>query len=197
MAMRQLLLAQHARTHSAAAVPSDLPLEDMLLNGLSDDKIRLRPRDGLNPIAWYLWHMARTEDVAMNVILSARGQVLDEANWAARLGVSRRDIGTGMTDAEVGDLSARVDVGALRAYRGEVGRRTHELIQELDLDGLATPVGAAEMDRAVSAGAFGPNAGWLGGFWTGRPREFFLTFTVIAHSNTQLGEAWVLREMLN
>jgi hypothetical protein len=49
--LRQLLLAQHARTHSAAAIPSDLPLEDMLLEGLSDDQRRRsgclpRPEDG-------------------------------------------------------------------------------------------------------------------------------------------------------
>ena len=196
MDIRQLLLAQHARTHSAATLPSDLPLEDMLLDGLDDDKIRLRPREGLNSMAWFLWHMARAEDAASNLILAGRGQVLDEADWLARLGVARRDIGTGMTDDEVSDLSARVDVGALRSYRAAVGRRTHEVIQGLDLDGLGAAVGAAEIDRAVAAGAFGPNAGWLAGFWNGRPREFFLTFTVIGHNYNQIGEAWVLREML-
>jgi hypothetical protein len=196
VSLRQLLLAQHARTHSGAAIRSDLPLEDLLLDGLSDDQIRLRPRDGLNSIAWFVWHMARTEDVAANVILSRRRQVLDEGDWLARLGVARRDIGTGMTDDEVSDLSAGVDVGALREYRAEVGRRTQELIQGLDLEGLGAAVEDDAMERLAAAGAFGPNAAWLAGFWNGRPREFFLTFTVIGHNYTQLGEAWVTRGLV-
>src|SRR5688500_1637788 len=196
MTLRELLLAQHARTHSAATLASDLPLEDMLLDGLDGEEIRLRRVEGLSAMTWFLSHMARAEDAAANLILAGRGQVLDEADWLARLAVGRRDIGTGMTNAEVSDLSARVDVGALRAYRAAVGRRTHEVIQGLDLDGLGAAVGALEIDRAVAAGAFGPNAGWLAGFWNGRPREFFLTFTVIGHNYNQIGEAWVLKGFL-
>lgn len=44
------------------------------LHGLPDDQLRLRPQ-GWNSIAYLLWHMARCEDVAANVVVAQRPQV--------------------------------------------------------------------------------------------------------------------------
>ena len=38
-------------------------------------------------------------------------------------------MGTGMTDNEVVEFSARVNTVALRAYSGAVGRRTQEIVR--------------------------------------------------------------------
>ena len=83
-----------------------------LLDGLTDEQLRQRPH-GVNSIAWLLWHLARCEDVGVNRLVVDRPQLLDDEGWLARLGVPRRDIGTGMTSDE---LSARVDLAALRDY---------------------------------------------------------------------------------
>jgi len=45
--------------------------------------------------------------------LTDRPQVLEE--WFERLAVPRRDVGTGMSDAEVDELSARIDLHAQTA----------------------------------------------------------------------------------
>lgn len=174
---------------------SDLPLEDLLMDGLSDDKARTRPRD-LNSIAWLLWHMARTEDVAMNLVVADRPQVLREQEWLRRLNVARGDIGTGMTSEEVSELSATIDVPALRGYRAAVGQRTREIVGALPVERLADNVGALQLSRLQEEGALGANGAWLAGVWDGRPKEFFVTFTSIAHSYAQLGEAFVLRGLL-
>jgi hypothetical protein len=42
-----------------------------------------------------------------------------------------RDVGTGMGDDEVSDLSARLDLVALRGYYTAVGRRTLEVVRSL------------------------------------------------------------------
>jgi hypothetical protein len=86
MDARDLFLIEHARVHSAAVAPAGGPLwlEDALLRGLSDDQLRWRT-DGGNSLAWLLWHMARIEDVAVNVVLAAGGQVLAEEDWRGRL----------------------------------------------------------------------------------------------------------------
>ncbi len=149
---RQVLLSQHARTHSTMIGPTDLPLEDMVLSELSDEQIRLRPHAGSNSIAWLLWHMARCEDVAVNLIVAERLQVVDETDWPRRLNVARRDIGTGMTDDEVNALSANVDIAALRAYRAQVGRRTQEGIRSLPLEELQTPMDATLMASVICRG---------------------------------------------
>ena len=46
----------------------------------------------------------------------ARVEVMDRGDWATRMNVTRRDVGTGMTDAEVDVLSAAIDLAGLRKY---------------------------------------------------------------------------------
>ena len=71
--------------------------------------MRVRPGKGLNSLVWLLWHMARVEDVAVNLVLIAGRQVLDDG-WSSRLDVPRTDVGRGMTEDEVVDLTARADI---------------------------------------------------------------------------------------
>ena len=82
-------------------------LVDGLLAKLPEAHLRTRPHPGVNTVAWLLWHSARIEDVAVNRFLADRPQVLDDG-WFERLTVARRDVGTGMSDAEVDELSARI-----------------------------------------------------------------------------------------
>jgi hypothetical protein len=84
------------------------------LQGLSEPQMRLRPQ-GLNSIAWLVWHMARCED-ALNLLLAGRPQVLDAEGWLPRLQLSIRDVGTEMSDDEASDLSARIHLPALRDF---------------------------------------------------------------------------------
>jgi hypothetical protein len=49
-----------------------------------------------------MWHISRCEDVGVNRILVEGKQMLDAGSWIDRLQVPRRDIGTEMTDSEVG-----------------------------------------------------------------------------------------------
>ena len=37
-------------------------VNDMFLRGLDDDQFRHQPKEGLNSIAWYLWHTSRWQD---------------------------------------------------------------------------------------------------------------------------------------
>jgi hypothetical protein len=47
-----------------------MQVERDFLQGLSDAQMRSR-RDGLNSIAWHVWHIARCED-ALNLLLAGR-----------------------------------------------------------------------------------------------------------------------------
>src|SRR6266849_9995801 len=113
-------------------------LVDRLFSGLSEAQLRGRPHPGVNTIAWLLWHSARIEDVALNRFLTDGAQMLTE--WIERLAVPRRDVGTGMTDAQVDDLSARIDLQALRGYLGAVTWRTFALVETLRASDLESPV---------------------------------------------------------
>lgn len=189
------LLRQHARLHSAAVATTEAPsFEDAQLDDLTEPEMRRRP-PGLNSIAWIIWHIARAEDVVMNSVIAGRPQVLD-SEWLGRLRLSRRDIGTGMQDAEVNDLSARIDLRGLRAYRAAVGRRTREVIGALDADRLDRVITADDVARARAAGAFGTGAEWVPDLWTGATLGFLAGRNAIVHNSTHFGEIGIVRAAL-
>ena len=167
-------------------------LVDGLLSGLPEAQLRGRPHPGVNTIAWLLWHSARIEDVAVNRFLADRPQVLD-GGWLERLGVARRDVGTGMSDAEVDELSARTDIQALRGYWDAVSARTLELVETLRGTDLEATVPGERVTSVVrSEGAVAPGAEWLTEFWAGgRPRAWILAQTALLHPYGHYYEARV------
>ncbi len=102
-------------------------LADDLVAGLTEAQVRGRPVPGANPVAWLIWHAMRIEDVCVNRFILDRPQVLD-AGWPQRLRVERRDVGTGMDDAQVDALCAAVDVEQLRGYCRAVTRATLDAV---------------------------------------------------------------------
>jgi hypothetical protein len=195
MDLVRFFLGLHAATH-AGDVSGGPPGTERWLGGLSDDQLRRRPGEGVNSIVWLLWHMARTEDVAVNLVVAGRAQVLDEG-WARRMSVARRDMGTGMTGAEVAELSERADVAAVRAYRSAVGIRTREVVQALPPAVWDEVLGLEDTSRAAVAGAFGPNDDWIEGVghrpWQGHTRGHQLGQTAIRHNTAHIGEGVTVR----
>ena len=166
-------------------------LVDGLFASLSEAQLRARPHPGVNTVAWLLWHSARIEDVALNRFLTDRPQVLEE--WLERLSVLRRDVGTGMTDAEVDELSARIDLHALRGYWGAVTSRALATVETLRGSDLEAQV-AGERVRSVvlSEGMVAPGAEWLTEFWAGgRSRAWILAQTALLHPYGHYYEARV------
>src|SRR5256714_8148737 len=127
MDAKNLFLAQHAAVQSAAVGGNPASAAERAFAGLSDEQMRVRPREDLNSLAWLMWHIARAEDIMVNTILHGRDQVCDDA-WRKGLGVSRRDFGIGMTSTEVTELTRQVDLAALREYRDAVGRPTPQIL---------------------------------------------------------------------
>jgi DinB superfamily len=194
MTALEFFLTQHTRLHSAkVAEVEGGSFADRVFGGLTDEQMRLRPARGVNSLAWLLWHLARAEDAVVNAVVGAREQVLNAEDWPGRLGVARRDIGTAMTDTEVGELGARLDLSAARAYRDAVGRRTQEVVRELAPARWSEVLSAVDTDRAVAAGAFGPGAEWVPKMYQGRTRAGMLGANAISHNAMHLGEAISVR----
>ncbi len=195
-AMR-LFLSQHAMLHSADMANSgEWSFEDEVVEGLSDEQLRARTADSMNSIAWLLWHMARIEDVTMNLLVAGRSQAFLEANWQERLKVTRYDVGTSMSDSEVADFTAQVNLAALRAYRVAVGRRTREIIKALSPVEAWENVDPAQIRRLVDEGVLAGAALDLARFWGGRKKAGILTMPATRHSFTHLNEARAVRRKL-
>ena len=192
METRDLFLDQHAAVHSAAVGGNKMSAAERTFGGVSDEQMRLRPREDLNSLAWLLWHIARAEDIFVNIVLAGRAQVWDAA-WTQRLGVTRPDFGIGMTSAEVTDLTRQVQLGALREYRDAVGRRTREIVAGFtaqDWDGVV-PVEAVQ--RAADEGAFGARTAQIVKAFPGRPRVTLLSGIALFHAAGHMGEASTVR----
>jgi hypothetical protein len=165
-----------------------MQVERDFLHSLSEAQMRLRPQ-GLNSIAWLVWHMARCED-ALNVLLGAQPQVLDDEHWLPRLNLSARDVGTGMGDDEVSDLSARLDLAALRDYYTAVGRRTVEVVRSLRPEALDE---FPDLQRLRTEGVFRENAVRLIAEREGETKGWWLGQLGIAHSQSHRGQAVTIR----
>jgi hypothetical protein len=192
MDIRDLFLEQHAAVHSAAVGGNKASAAERTFGGLSDEQMRVRPREDLNSVAWLLWHIARAEDIFVNVVLAGREQLFEDG-WAKRLGVSRRDFGIGMTSAEVSELTRTIDVGAAREYRDTVGRRTREIVGAFtpqDWEGMTT---TEANERAAAAGAFGARAEMLVKAFSNRPRTGLLSGIALFHPSGHMGEANTVR----
>jgi len=167
-----------------------------LLAALSDGELRGRAHPGVNPVAWLVWHSARIEDVGVNRFVVDRPQVHEA--WSDRLGVGRRDVGTGMTDAEVDALSTAIDLGALRGYWDAVTERTTAVIRTLrgtDIDSI--PDGERVRNVCVGEGVVAPGAEWLIEFWaTNRKRSWLLVQMALLHPYGHYYEARVATGLL-
>ncbi len=152
MDARDLFLDQHAAVHSAAVGGNKMSAAERAFAGLSDEQMRVRPREDLNSLAWLMWHIARAEDIMVSQVMNGRAQAFEDG-WAKRLGITRRDFGIGMTSAEVTELTGQIDVGALREYRDAVGRRTREIVSGYKAQDWDGQVSAEGMQAAASAGA--------------------------------------------
>jgi hypothetical protein len=192
MDIRDLFLEQHAAVHSAAVGGNKASAAERTFGGLSDEQMRVRPREDLNSLAWLLWHITRAEDIFVNMVLAGREQVFEDG-WAKRLGVSRRDFGIGMTGAEVTDLTRTIDIGATREYRDAVGRRTRDVVGGFTASDWQGTTTTEANERAAAAGAFGARAEMLVKAFSGRPRSGLLSGIALFHASGHMGEANTVR----
>ncbi len=111
--------------------------------------LRQRPHPRANSIAWNIWHFVRVEDVGLNRFVAERPQVLDQDDWFARMNLPWRHSGSGMSLAEVEEMSQQIDLTALQGYAVAVQQRTDELIRQQAWQDLDTTLDEALLRSVV------------------------------------------------
>ncbi len=185
-----LFLKHHAMLHTAKITQTGAwSYEDAILTDMNDEQIRRIPKNSAHSVAWLIWHMTRIEDVAMNMLVAGSPQTLHEGNWYSDMKVFARDTGNLMSSENIEHLSAAVDIDALRAYRLDVGRRTHEIVAQLTPEDLKQKVDSARLQKVLDEGAVTEYAVDLIDYWGKRDIAGLLLMPATRHNIVHLNEA--------
>ena len=191
-----LFLREHAFVHSEVVAKAETFNIDYLLKEMTELQLRTCPQ-GLNSLSWLFWHLARVEDGCVSCIVMGRPQLFDEEDWGAKMGVSRRDAGTGMSKDDVAEFSKKVDLATLWAYRNAVGRRTRAMVGELWPDLWTAPIEAANVRQAAAVGVISADAAVeMEDFLTSRSRESGLFWWGLNHTLMHLGQVTMVQSIV-
>jgi hypothetical protein len=185
-----LFLNQHAMVHSSAVSASGLwSFEDEVWQDLDDEAARILPRGLEHSVAWMMWHIARIEDVTMNMLLAGEPQLLYQEGWYERMQVKACDTGNAMPESEIAVLSATINLSALKAYREAVGRQTRVRVKQLKPEAFKNPVDAERLQQVFAEGAVVEAARGLLDYWGGLTIARLLLMPPTRHNLVHLNEA--------
>jgi len=191
----KLFLNQHAMIHSAKVAKTGLwSYEDEILNGLTDDQIRQMV--GEHSIAWILLHLARIEDITMNMLVAGTDQLFTRNGWGKKMNVDIVHSANKMSDASVAGLSAKINIKALRAYRVAVGTRTRQMIQKLKAEDFEKKVEPDRIQKVMGAGAVIPEAMEIINYWSSKTIAGLLLMPATRHCILHLNEAERIKKKL-
>lgn len=190
----ELFLGQHAAVHSAGmAGAGTWSFADEVLEGMDEAEMRRIPVNSEHSLAWALWHIARIEDITMNLLVAGEAQLLHRDGWLERMKVMIQDSGNEMDREGVARLSAAVDLPALQAYRLAVGRRTRQIVSRLQPGDLKRKVEPSRLQRVRAEGAVVEAAGAILDYWGGRTIAGLLLMPPTRHNFLHLNEALRLK----
>ena len=199
----EIFLAQHAMVHSAKLVLSEVEgmaktrlwsFEEEVLRDAREEQIRCIPLKSEHSIVWILFHIARIEDITMNLLIAGTPQLFIRDHWADRLTVNILHSANSMDGKSIATLSARVDIDALRAYRQSVGRRTREIVKKLAPEELKQKADPSRLQRVMDEGALLPEAIGILNYWSKRTIAGLLLMPPTRHNFMHLNEALRIKQ---
>lgn len=192
-----LFLRQHAQLHTLSmAGTENWSYEDETLDDMSAEAFAAIPPKGEHSLAWNFWHIARVEDITMNLLLAGRDQVLHAGGWLPRLGSPIEHTGNEMNPDEISALSAALDMEALRAYRKAVGQSTRAAVADLKPEDLGRKTPKERIERVWVKKAVLPAAGSIVDYWSRRTVTGLLLMPPTRHLFTHLNEAAEIKNHL-
>jgi hypothetical protein len=185
-----LFIQQHAEVHSGIMSSIEtLSFEDEVLADMTDVQMRELPDRMDHSIAWIIWHLARIEDVAMNMLVAGNDQVFKWDGWRERLNIPFVHTGNAMSRGEVIELSNRIDIDELRNYRVAVGRKTEEIVKRLGPEEVGRKVSPSRLDLVMQEKAVLADAQGLLDYWSKRTIAGLLLMPPTRHCFVHLNEA--------
>lgn len=186
----ELFLQQHAEVHSGImSSAGKLSFEDEITTDMTDVQLRDLPDRMDHSIAWIIWHLARIEDVTMNMLVAGEKQVFSRDNWKVKLGITVPHTGNAMSSSEIINLSNEINIDELRNYRVSVGRETEKIVKQLTPGELYQKVSQSRLDLLTQERAIVEDAIGLIDYWGKRTIAGLLLMPPTRHCFVHLNEA--------
>jgi hypothetical protein len=191
-------LIQHAMVHSRKVSGMDVwSFEDELWQGLTEEAFRAILPKGEHSIAWILFHIARIEDIAMNLLIAGAPQLYPKDNWAKKLKSTIPHSANKMDDDDVARLSAALDMKVLRDYRIAVGKRTRAIVKKIPAEEFDKKVNPFRLQKVLAEGAVIPEAMEVVNYWGSRTIAGLLLMPATRHNLLHLNEALRVKQKLS
>lgn len=186
----QKFLILHGILHSARVAPeAPWSYEDLLLDGLDEARFRVIPEGEEHSLVWILWHLSRIEDLTMNLLVGTGCQVFETGGWQAKMGSPIKHTGNGTGLEVTRQLSAAVDIPALRQYRHAVGRATRQVVSGLTCADFTRKVAPEMLQRILDEGAVLPEGIGVVEYWGRRDVAGLLLMPPTRHTIVHWNEA--------
>jgi hypothetical protein len=194
----ECFLIQHAMVHTKKMSRMDLwSFEDEIWQGLTAESFRTIPDGGEHSIAWILFHIARVEDITMNMLVAGTSQLYIQDKWAGKLKSTIHHSANKMDNESVENLSSVLDIDALRDYRLAVGRRTREIVKQIQPGRLLQRVDSIRLQKVLDEGAVIKDAIEIVNYWGKRTIAGLLLMPPTRHNFLHLNEAFRIKNKLH
>ena len=192
-----LFLNQHAVLHSAKiARAKSWSYEDEIFDGATESTLRTIPKNGEHSIAWIIWHIARVEDVTMNMLVAGTQQVYDQDDWAKQMKTRIHHTDNAMDEDAIINFSKKIDLDELRAYRLTVGRRTRRIVKRLKPHQLERKVHPKRIEQVLIESSVLEEAMEIVVYWSKRTVAGLLLMPPTRHNFLHLNEALRIKQKL-
>jgi len=192
-----LFLKQHATLHAFDVGGTDSwSLEEQVWDGLTEAQFRCIPAGQEHSIAWCYWHLARIEDITMNLLVAGTDQIYTYDDWKKRLHAPFDDTANMIAPEDLKALSEAVDFPELRAYRSAVGKRTREIVGSLSAADILRKTPPERLQRGLDEGAISPRAPRLVEYWGGLTVAGLLLMPPTRHNFSHINECLTLKRKI-
>jgi hypothetical protein len=191
----ELFMSHHAMLHTQRMAGTESwSFEDEIIDDMTEAQIRRVPEKCEHSVVWCLWHIARCEDITMNLLVAGNEQVLLRDNWLQSLKTTIAHSGNAMNVQAIVEFSQAVDPQSLREYRVAVGRRTQEIVGQLAPDDMKQKVDPDRLQRVRDQGAVVEEASGIIEYWGGRDVAGLLLMPATRHNLVHLNQALKLKK---
>ena len=194
----ELFLALHAKLHQSIISNSKPNEVDKLLGGLSPQAYSIMPTAKDETIAWALWHIARIEDITMNILVGCTEQVFDH-QWKTKMNAPISDTGNALSDDEIMLLSRTLNIIELLEYRRAVGKRTREIIKTLSASDMKRKVSKDNLEKVLLVGGVTEEETsiWLLDYWGGKDVAGLLLMPPTRHLIMHFNDCCKWKQQIN